>query len=72
MMIALAGWMNRQQQDVIEFLRTENQVLREALGHKPKLNDNQHRLAAAAVRLRDHAAEASNAMFGPVEPLIEG
>jgi len=26
MMTALAGWMNRQQQEVIEFLWTENQI----------------------------------------------
>ena len=29
----LAGWINRQQQDVIEYLATENRVLRER--HKP-------------------------------------
>jgi hypothetical protein len=27
--VAIAGWMNRQQQQMIEYLRTENQVLRE-------------------------------------------
>ena len=27
----LAGWINRQQQEVIEYLRTENQVLKEKL-----------------------------------------
>jgi hypothetical protein len=27
--VILAGWVNRQQQEVIQYLRTENQVLRE-------------------------------------------
>ena len=32
--VILAGWVNRQQQEVIEYLRTENQVLKEKLGPK--------------------------------------
>jgi hypothetical protein len=40
--VAIAGWMNRQQQEVIEYLRTENQVLREKLGHQRLiLNESQ-------------------------------
>ena len=31
--LALAGWLNREQQDVIAYLRIENQILREKLGH---------------------------------------
>jgi len=65
-MTALAGWMNRQQQDVIEFLRTENQVLREALGHKPKLNDAQRRrLAAAAIKLGRNLLAQFGTLFSP-------
>jgi hypothetical protein len=30
--IVLAGWMNQRQQNVIEYLREENRVLREQLG----------------------------------------
>ena len=30
----LAGWVNREQQQRIEYLRTENQVLKEKLGKK--------------------------------------
>ena len=42
--VALAGWMNRQQQEVIEFLTAENRILREKLGHKRLiLNDSQKR-----------------------------
>jgi hypothetical protein len=51
-MVALAGWMNRQQQDVIVYIREENRILREKLGSKRIiLNDSQRRrLATAAVR----------------------
>jgi hypothetical protein len=51
--VALAGWMNRQQQQVIEYLRTENQVLREKLsGKRLILNESQKvRLATAAMKL---------------------
>jgi hypothetical protein len=51
--VALAGWMNRQQQGVIEYLRMENRILREKLGQKRLiLNDSQkRRLATAAMNL---------------------
>ncbi len=42
--LILAGLINRQQQEVIEYLRTENAVLKEKLGKKRiLLNDNQRR-----------------------------
>ncbi len=45
--LILAGWINRQQQFVIEYLLTENQVLREKLGKKRiLLNDDQRRRLA--------------------------
>ena len=41
-LMALAGWINQQQQEVIEYLRTENQVLKETHGKKRiLLNDDQ-------------------------------
>ena len=43
----IAGWIHRQQQEAIEYLRTENRVLRET--HGPKrilLNDDQRRRLA--------------------------
>jgi putative transposase len=46
-LVILAGWVNRQQQEVIEYLRTENRVLREKLGKKRiLLNDDQRRRLA--------------------------
>ena len=47
MLILLASWVNRQQQEVIEYLRTENAVLKEKLGKKRILltDDQRRRLA---------------------------
>jgi hypothetical protein len=47
LILILAGWINRQEQDVIEYLRAENRVLREKLGKKRiLLDDNQRRRLA--------------------------
>jgi len=47
LLLILAGWINRRQQDAIEYLITENRVLREKLGKKQILltNDQRRRLA---------------------------
>ena len=49
-LIILAGWINRQHQEVIEDLRTENAVLKEKLGKKRILltDDQPRRLAVKA------------------------
>ena len=45
--IVLSGWVHRQQDEVIAYLRTENQVLKEKLGKKRiLLNDDQRRRLA--------------------------
>ncbi len=46
----VAGWMSRQQQQVIEYLREENRVLREKVGKKRVLlhDDQRRRLAVKA------------------------
>ena len=47
LLLILAGWINRHQQDAIEYLLTENQVLREKLGKgRILLNDHQRRRLA--------------------------
>ena len=47
LLLILAGWINRHQQDAIEYLLTENQVLREKLGKgRILLNDDQRRRLA--------------------------
>ena len=44
LLLILAGWINRDQQDAIEYLLTENQVLREKLGKgRILLNDDPRR-----------------------------
>lgn len=52
-LMALAGWINRQQQDVIDYLREEVRVLRELQGRKRlRFSDDQRlRLARKAKRL---------------------
>ena len=47
LLLILAGWINHRQQEVIEYLRAENDVLREKLGKKRiLLNDDQRRRLA--------------------------
>ena len=47
LLIILAGWVHRQQQLVIDYLRTENQILKEKLGKRRiLLNDDQRRRLA--------------------------
>ena len=47
LLLVLAGWVNRQQQDAIAYLRTENRILREKLWKKRiLLNDDQRRRLA--------------------------
>src|SRR6516225_9125801 len=43
LLLILAGWVNRQQQQVIDYLRTENQVLREKIGKRRILLDDDQR-----------------------------
>ena len=47
LLVVLAGWVNHRQQEVIEYLTTENRVLKEKLGGKRILlnNDQRRRLA---------------------------
>jgi putative transposase len=46
-LLSLSGWINRQQQHAIEYLITENQILKEKLGKKRILsNDDQRRRLA--------------------------
>ena len=50
--IALSGWMNCRQSQLIDYLREENRVLREQLGDKrPSFTDDQRRRLAAKAML---------------------
>ena len=51
LLIPLAGWLNQQQQDIIDYLQEENRVLREQLGDRRlRLNDDQRRRLAVKAR----------------------
>ena len=55
----LAGWSNRQQQEIIEYLRTENQILKEKLGKRRIL------LISQNIRLR---GRSGSELIGRVAP----
>ena len=63
----LAGWVNRQQQEMIEYLRTENQVLREKIGKKRILlsDDQRRRLAVKGKMLGRRMLEQVGTLFTP-------
>ena len=47
LVVILAGWVNRRQQEIIDYLRTENQILKETYGKKRiQLTDGQRRRLA--------------------------
>ncbi len=47
LLLVLAGWVNRQEQDVIDYLREENRVLRAGLrGKRLRLSDDDRRRLA--------------------------
>jgi putative transposase len=52
LILVLAGWINRSQQNVIDYLQEENRILREQLGGKPpRFTDRQRRRLAAKANL---------------------
>ena len=51
LLIAVAGWMNQHQLEMIEYLREENLVLRKQLGERRwRLTDDQRRRLAARAK----------------------
>src|SRR5678816_725912 len=52
LLIAVAGWMNQRQLQMIEYLREENRVLREQVGEKRlRLTDDQRRRLAVKAKV---------------------
>ena len=50
-LIAVAGWINQRQLQMIEYLREENRILREQLGERRlRLTDDQRRRLAARAK----------------------
>ena len=51
LVVAVAGWMNQQQQQAIEYLREENRVPPEQLGeHRLRFDDEQRRRLAVRAK----------------------
>jgi transposase InsO family protein len=67
LVVAMAGWINQQQRDVIDYLQTENRVLREQLGpRRLRFTDHQRvRLAAKAKNLRRRVLQEIGAIVSP-------
>ena len=69
--VALAGWLNQQQQDIIDYLREENKVLREQLGNRRlRLNDEQRRRLAARAKKLGHKVLAEVASIVTPDTLL--
>ena len=67
LIVAVAGWINQQQRDVIDYLQEENRVLREQLGPgRLRFTDSQRRrLAAKAKSLGRQALQDLETLVGP-------
>jgi hypothetical protein len=67
LLIALSGWINQQQRDVIDYLQEENRVLREQLGPRRLrfTNDQRIRLAAKAKTLGRRALMEITSIVSP-------
>ena len=67
LLFIIAGWVNQRQQDVVEYLRTENQVLKEKLGKKRVLlsDDQRRRLAVKGKVLGRKALEEITTIVTP-------
>ena len=67
LLLTVAGWVNRHQQDVIAYLVEENRVLREQMrGRTLRLHDDQRRrLAAKAKRLDRRALDGIATIVTP-------
>ncbi len=65
LLLILAGWINRQQQEIIEYLRTENRILRESHGRKRiRLNDDQRRRLAVKGKTLGRKIRAFRTVLG--------
>lgn len=63
--VIVAGWVNRRQADVIDYLREENRVLREQLkGRRIRFTDEQRR------RLAEKARRLGRAVLTDLEPIV--
>jgi hypothetical protein len=72
-LIAVAGWMNQHQLQIIYYLREENRVLREQLpGQRVRINDDQRRRLAAKAKGLGRRLLAEVASIVAPETLLPG
>jgi hypothetical protein len=73
LLVAVAGWMNQQQQHAIEYLREENRILRAQLGSRRlRLTDDERRSSAAkspATRKKDAGGNGNDCHAGDIAEL---
>jgi hypothetical protein len=67
--VMLAGWMNRQQQEVIQYPRTENRVLKEKFSRKRTLLDNDQRRRLAVKGMVQGRKRVNNVPLRRFAPL---
>ena len=74
LLLILAGWINRRQQDAVEYLITENRILRQKLGKKRILLGDDQRRQLAAIAIRDRCAKKPDPgpQFGRKMPVWPG
>ena len=71
LLLVLAGWVNRQQQHVIDYLREENRVLRARLqGTRLKLSDDDRRRLAVQAKALGREALAQVASIATPDTLL--
>jgi putative transposase len=71
LLISVAGWMNQQQQDAIEYLREENRVLRAQLGNRRlRFTDEQRRSLAVKAKVLGRKLLADVATIVTPETLL--
>ena len=71
LVVALAGWISRQQDAVIEYLREENRVLKQQLGRRRlRLTDDQRRRLAIRGKAIGSAGLRSPTLLGRTESTL--
>jgi putative transposase len=71
LLVAVAGWMNREQQQVIEYLREENRILRAHIGtRRLRFDDDQRRRLAVRAKALGRRVLAEVATIVTPETLL--
>ena len=71
LLVAVAGWMNQEQQQIIEYLHEENRVLRAQIGgRRLRFDDDQRRRLAARAKMLGRRVLAEVATIVTPETLL--